>query len=142
MPRNIPSRATQILQHLLDIGFQKVGKWRHSAGKIVYDLDNEAESRNILYAFESDSEILYIGKTTKQLKARMKQYQNPGRSQVTNIRNNANLKQLLDSGASVSILALPDHGLFKCGVFHINLAAALEDDIVSQLKPKWNKAGT
>jgi hypothetical protein len=44
-------------------------------------------------------------------------------------------------GGSVSILVLPDHGLLKYGGFHLNLAAGLEDDIVSQLKPRWKKTG-
>lgn len=128
-------------QRLLDIGFRKVGEWKLSASGITCALDAEAESRNILYAFESEREILYIGKTIQPLKARMYGYQNPGPTQSTNIRNNANLKECLGAGGTVSILVLPDHGLLKYGGFHLNLAAALEDDIVSQLKPKWNKTG-
>lgn len=129
-------------QRLLDIGFRKVGEWKLSAGELSCALNAEAKSRNILYAFESEREILYIGKTTQALMARMYGYQNPGPTQSTNIRNNANLKEHLGAGGAVSILVLPDHGLLKYGGFHLNLAAALEDDIVSQLKPKWNKTGT
>ena len=111
-------------------------------GEIACALEAEAESRNILYAFESEREVLYIGKTRQPLKARMYGYQNPGPTQSTNIRNNANLKERVGAGGAVSILVLPDHGLLKYGGFHLNLAAGLEDDIVSQLKPKWNKTGT
>ncbi len=66
-----------MLQRLIDMGFRKVGEWKLSAGEIVCTLDAEAESRNILYAFESEHEVLYIGKTTQPLKVRMYGYQNP-----------------------------------------------------------------
>ena len=130
-----------MIQRLLDIGFRKAGEWKFSAGEIACALEAEAESRNILYAFESEREVLYIGKTIQPLKARMYGYQKPGPTQSTNIRNNANLKEWLGAGGSVSIFVLPDHGLLKYGGFHLNLAAGLEDAIVSQLKPKWNKTG-
>lgn len=134
--------VTVMLQRLLDIGFRKVGEWKLANGEVASTLNAEADSRNILYAFESEAEVLYVGKTTQPLKARMYGYQNPGPTQSTNIRNNKNLKERLALGGSVSILVLPDHGLLKYGGFHLNLAAGLEDSIVSELKPKWNKAGT
>lgn len=131
-----------MVQRLVDIGFRKVGEWKLSAGDVVCKLEAEADSRNILYAFESEREVLYVGKTTQPLKARMYGYQKPGPTQPTNKRNNENLKRHLGSGRKVSLFVLPDHGLLKYGGFHLNLAASLEDDIVSQLKPKWNKTGT
>ena len=130
-----------MLQRLLDIGFRKVGEWTLVENAIAVTLDAEANSRNILYAFVSESEVLYIGKTTQSLKARMYGYQNPGPTQSTNIRNNANLRDRLARGSSVVVFVLPDHGLLKYGGFHLNLAAGLEDSIVSQLKPQWNKTG-
>jgi hypothetical protein len=130
-----------MLQRLRDIGFRKVGEWEFSAGELMCSLVAEAESRNILYAFESKGEVLYIGKTTQPLKTRMYGYQNPSPTQSTNIKNNENIKEILSSGNDVSILALPDHGLLHYGGFHLNLAAGLEDNIVFQIKPKWNKTG-
>lgn len=44
-------------------------------------------------------------------------------------------------GSVVDLFALPDHGLLHFGTFHINLAAGLEDSIVSSLKPEWNAVG-
>ena len=131
-----------MLQRLLDMGFRKVGEWKLLFSEIRYELVAEEKSKNILYAFESDGTILYIGKTIQPLKTRMYGYQNPGPTQSTNNKNNANLKKILSAGQSVSILVLPDHGLLYYGGFHLNLAAGLEDNLVSQLKPKWNKTGT
>jgi hypothetical protein len=104
-------------------------------------LDAEANSRNILYAFVSAEEVLYIGKTIQTLKSRLYGYQNPGGTQLTNVRGNKRLLELLAADASVHIYVLPDHGLMHYGGFHLNLAAALEDSLISQLKPKWNMAG-
>jgi hypothetical protein len=131
-----------MLQRLLDVGFRKVGEWKLANGEVACTLNSEAGSRNILYAFESEAEVLYIGKTTQPLKTRMYGYQNPGPTQSTNKRNNESLKERLALGSPVSILVLPDHGLLKYGGFHLNLAAGLEDSIVSELRPQWNKTGT
>jgi len=59
-------------------------------------------------------------------------------TQSTNIRNNRLIKEQLDKSVAVDILALPDNGLMHYGQFHMNLAAALEDDIINVIKPEWN----
>ena len=69
-------------------------------------------------------------------------YQKPGATQTTNIKNNDLIKEFLLRGEAVDILALPDHGLLHYGTFHINLAAGLEDSLVSVLNPEWNRTGT
>jgi hypothetical protein len=33
---------------------------------------------------------------------------------------------------------LPDNGLLRFGGFHLNLAAALEDSLINDLRPRWN----
>ena len=68
----------------------------------------------------------------------MSGYKNPTQSQATNWSNNLRIKALLQSGAAVDIFALPDNGLLHYGQFHINLAAGLEDNIISLLNPEWN----
>ena len=69
-------------------------------------------------------------------------YQNPGPTQSTNIKGNKNIGDLLAGRKQVEIYALPDNGLLHFGVFHINLAAGLEDSIVKTLCPEWNRTGT
>jgi hypothetical protein len=95
-------------------------------------------SRNLLYAFVSDGEVKYIGKTVKALKTRVNQYQNPDPTQSTNIKNNDNIAKLLKAGEAVDVFALVDNGLMQYGGFHINLAAGLEDSLISTLTPPWN----
>ncbi len=131
-----------MLQRLLDMGFREVGKWDLTADGVTYTLKAEENSKNVLYAFVSEGEILYIGKTTQTLKGRMYGYQKPASTQSTNEKNNTKLKEILGAGNAVSILALPDHDLLYYGGFHLNLAAGLEDDLIKEVKPKWNGNNT
>lgn len=130
-----------MLSRLLDVGFREVGAWRINSTRPEYTLDAEQTSYNVLYAFVFGDEILYIGKTTIHLRDRMYQYQRPEPSQRTNIRVNASLAEMLSQGNTVKIFALPDSGEMEYRGFHLNLAAGIEDSLINQLKPKWNKTG-
>ncbi|MCB5187204.1 GIY-YIG nuclease family protein [Methylobacillus caricis] len=126
------------MNRLLEIGFQPAGHWFLAEGKLKFDLTRNATQTNILYAFVCDAEVMYVGKTIRTLAARMAGYKTPGKTQTTNINNNQRILELLEHGAVIEILALPDNGLLHYGKFHINLAAALEDDIIRKLDPLWN----
>ena len=129
------------MNRLVEIGFEPAGHWKliGSAEDLSLELFRHGSQRNILYAFVSDGEVKYVGKTVQPLRTRMNGYRYPGATQGTNIRNNARIKALLRDGAAVDILALPDNGLLHYGQFHVNLAAGLEDNIISVLKPEWNR---
>lgn len=129
------------MKKLVDMGFKRVGVWKLSGDKIMYDLESCSDLKNVLYAFIYDGKVLYIGKTTQPLKKRMYGYQNPGTTQSTNIKGNGFIREHVASGKEVEIYALLDNGLLQYGGFHVNLAAGLEDSIVSGLKPIWNKMG-
>jgi len=126
------------MNRLLEIGFECVGHWILNDGQPMFTLSNHMNTKNILYAFVSNGEIKYIGKTTLPLKRRMYGYQNPGPTQSTSIRNNKHIRLLLESEEAVDIFVLPDNGLLHYGGFHINLAAGLEDNLIAKLSPPWN----
>jgi hypothetical protein len=128
-------------QRLEHIGFRAVGHWLLEEGRPRCTLTECAASMNILYAFVVDGEVMYIGKTVRPLKQRLYGYQNPGPTQSTNIKGHALIRSTLELGSAVQILALPDNGLLHYGGFHVNLAAGLEDSLVSSLKPAWNRTG-
>ncbi len=130
------------MDSLLAIGFEPVGHWLLRDGRLAFELTRHATARNILYAFVVDGAVRYVGKTIQPLRTRMAGYRTPGSSQTTNIRNNERLFAEVNAGAAVDIFALPDNGLMHYGAFHINLAAALEDDIIRQLNPEWNGGAT
>lgn len=129
------------LNELVNIGFKQAGEWVIENEKLVPKLLAEKESENVLYCFVVNQQPMYIGKTTQPLKKRLYGYQNPGKTQFTNIRNNAHIIDELNRGNAVDIYVLPDNGLLHFGVFHLNLAAGLEDSITKTLKPKWNLQG-
>lgn len=126
------------MNRLLQIGFQVVGHWMLSEGEPKLQLDRMQDETNVLYAFVVDGEVKYVGKTTQPLRSRMYGYLKPGPTQSTNIKNRANIKSVLEQGRIVQILVLCDNGLHHYGDFHINLAAALEDDLIAKLNPDWN----
>ncbi|WP_454764377.1 GIY-YIG nuclease family protein [Cupriavidus campinensis] len=131
------------MKRLFEIGFASAGYWRLDGDVLRLELSNMIEHSNVLYAFISGDDVLYVGKTTKTLRRRMAAYLRPGStSQSTNIRNNAAIIELLRGGKPVEILALPDLGLHRIGEFRINYAAALEDSIIQTLMPPWNGART
>ena len=126
---------------LAAMGFKKYGDWYLKLGQLECELREDAAASNVLYAFTTGTDVLYIGKTSQSLKKRLYGYQNPGGSQSTNIRGNAELKKLLSAGQAIEIYAFPDNGLLRYGGFHVNLAAGLEDDLIAELKPRWNITG-
>lgn len=127
------------MNRLIEIGFIKVGYWRLSEDSIKYHLDEKhTDVKNNLYAFVCDGEVKYVGKTTRLLRKRMYHYSRPGPSQSTNIKNNANILDMLSKNIAVDIFVLPDNGLMHYGQFHLNLAAGLEDSIIKVINPEWN----
>ena len=126
------------MNRLLEIGFEPTGHWFLDNDKLKFDLIRHATQNNILYAFVCDGEVQYVGKTVRALAIRMSGYRTPGRNQTTNINNHRRIKELLVGDVAVEIFALPDSGLLHYGQFHLNLAAALEDDIIRILNPEWN----
>lgn len=59
------------------MGFKEYGIWKIENEKIKCELIADAAAQNVLYAFISDGDVLYIGKTVRSLKKRMYNYQNP-----------------------------------------------------------------
>ena len=130
-----------MLSKLTDIGFRKVGVWLLSDGEPELAIEAEGDSANILYCFVVDGVPRYIGKTVQPLRKRMYGYRKPAATQSTNIRNNGNIRSALKAGSVVELYVLPVNGLLHFGEFHLNLAAGLEDGIVSALSPEWNSVG-
>ena len=126
------------MNRLLEIGFEPAGHWLIVDGKLKCELARHSTQKNILYAFVCDAQVMYVGKTIQKLATRMSGYRTPADTQTTNIKNNRRILDLLANGAAIEILALPDSGLMHYGRFHMNLAAALEDDIIRKLDPPWN----
>lgn len=129
------------MKRLSDIGFEKVGKWTLVGDQLELELAGLAKAKRVLYAFLSQDEIKYIGKTSGALRRRLYGYKSPGPTQSTNIKNNVNIRKVLADGGSVDIWALADHGHLHYGEFQVSLAAGLEDDLIVKIQPQWNGTG-
>jgi hypothetical protein len=129
------------MERLLKIGFAKAGYWHNDERKPKCVLEVHRKAERVLYAFLADGVVMYIGKTIMTLERRMYGYQNPGPTQSTNIRINTKIYSALATGKAMDIFVLPDSGFLKYGDFAINLAAGLEDELISVISPEWNMSG-
>lgn len=127
------------LSRLIEIGFVHAGNWKQQFDKLAFNLETLANNANILYAFIIEGDVKYVGKSIRTLKERMQNYKTPGPSQTTNIKNNARIKEALENNKNVKIYAFTSNQNFQIGEFKIDTAAGLEDDIINQLQPEWNK---
>lgn len=130
------------MERLLRIGFERVGRWvLGGTYQTEYCLDRHREKSNLLYSFVIGEEVKYIGKTTKTLHQRMGFYRNPGMRQSTNIRVKRNIIDALNLGQEVDIFVFVDNGLLFLGEYHINVAAGIEDSLITAIQPPWNLRG-
>jgi hypothetical protein len=133
---------------LFTLGFEDVGQWMVGprTGVLTYSLDVSdlgmqrriLDVPNALYAFLLDDEVLYIGKTTRSIRRRFRTYCAPGSRQSTNIKNNANIAQLIAAGRVVRIAVFTPISQLRYGDFEIDLAAGLEDTLIASFGPRWN----
>lgn len=128
------------MDRLLQIGFREIGNWTAEEGQLRLHLQTLPPHRRALYAFAIDTKIFYVGKTSGSLAGRLQAYVSPHPTQRTNVRNRAGLLQLLGAGQIIKILGWIDPGLHRIGHFDLNMAAGLEDGIISVLAPPWNGA--
>jgi hypothetical protein len=93
---------------------------------------------NALYAFVQGDAVRYIGKTTRGVRKRFVTYRRPGKEQRTNLRCNAKIKEALKAGAEIRILVFAPISHLRYLHFEINLAAGLEDSLITAFNPPWN----
>jgi hypothetical protein len=134
-------------QNLIELHFQEIANWELVNGKIKYVVFENIQGgclniKNILYSFvqenpNGETQVMYIGKTTKGIIKRLNQYRS-GSGTATNSRVNSNINRLLNSELKVKVFILADIPALQWGGYNLNLAAALEDDLIIKFKPEWN----
>jgi hypothetical protein len=125
------------------LNYEKIKKhWFIENNELLqYDLISFNSEKNILYCFECNDTVKYIGKTVKTVSQRMYGYKKPSESQRTNLRVNKEIKKFLKNEKEIDIYILIDNGLLNFGDFRINIAAGLEDTLIAEYKPEWNYNG-
>ena len=126
------------LNSLLEIGFREIGSWHIAESGLVLNLNEMSDAVPALYAFVVAGEVRYVGKTARTLQQRLYGYLKPGDSQRTSIKVRGHILDALLLSSAVEIFGFSDLRVQRVGRFVVNSAAALEDDIIAQLKPAWN----
>ena len=99
------------MNRLLEIGFELAGHWRLVDDALSLQLARHALQRNILYAFVSDGEVKYVGKTTQPLRTRLNgQRHKPGHE------DRSPRDESPDPVASIPLVLQPTY--FKTGFFN------------------------
>jgi hypothetical protein len=130
------------MERLTRIGFRKAGEWVLSNGVATFREDDEVLCRAVngsAYAFISDEEVFYIGKTTMSIKRRMYGYFKPGPTQATNIRVNPQIHDILRSQRTLEVLGFHLLDEITYPGFILSVPAGLEDSMIQTLNPPWNK---
>lgn len=139
------------IEDLLKIGFKKAGYWQlNPENRIKYVVDNELLIlEHLLYAFESDGIVKYIGITEKTLRCRLINYKNAKEESSTagstNKKINKGIKELLLKKTVVNIYILKNTAPCDFYGYEISLATGIEKSLISAFDINdnlWNSRGT
>ena len=128
------------LERLKELGFKSAGKFSFEKEFLQCEIWFPEEEQ-ILYAIIIDDNIMYIGKSSGTLCRRVYGYCAPGPTQRTNLRINPLIINHIENGKEVQLYGFIDSEKLTRTGFEVNMAAALEDSIISQLQPEWNIVG-
>jgi hypothetical protein len=127
------------VDHLIAGGFRSAGCWKlDGAGALHHEM--ELPRNGGVYAFAIDGIVQYVGLASKSISQRLNFYRKPGASQVTNVRLNEIISQVLQSGSTVEVLTAcpPDQ---HWNGFRIKGAEGLEAGIIESFDVPWNIRG-
>ena len=127
------------MDRLLEIGFEIAGEWLLDGDDPHIELHRYGSAANVLYAFASNDELLYIGRSGRSLQLRMDGYQQGGPARSMRERNRERIVAMLMVDQPVDLYAMPDPGNLHYGSFKVNLAAGLQHSLIEALAPSWNQ---
>jgi hypothetical protein len=136
------------IEKLIEIGFLEVGTWMKSKkneGRIEFQINQNMDNQDLLYAFESDNIVYYIGKTDKSLKERMNNYKS-GKLETAGSTNkyvHDKILDLLGKNRKVNIYILIDNINMDYKGIKISLASGIELNLIRSFDTEklWNSRG-
>ena len=128
------------LERLQEIGFELAGEWLLENDGPCIEVRRYAAAANVLYAFASDGELLFVGRSGRSLGLRMQGYELGGPPRSVRARNRERIIAMLMLDQQVALYAMSDPGSMLYGSFRVNLAAGLQHSLIDALDPPWNKA--
>lgn len=127
------------VERLIIGGFERAGSWiLDPTGRLV--LDGTVPSGPGVYAFVVASYAQYVGLASINLARRLYGYGRPGSGQLTNMRLNGLLTELLKSGESIDIYTASPPDLDWNG-WTVSGAEGLEAAMIREHRPVFNKKG-
>jgi hypothetical protein len=130
---------------LAQYGFVGAGQWalnENVKSGIGFALELYRAER-VIYAFVVQNEVKYVGACREQdFNTRMKDYQYQGAQEKgggTNKHVATRIKECLQAGQIVDIVALKPDDNLKFGDLDIDLVAGLEKPFISLCNPDWNR---
>jgi hypothetical protein len=137
------------IEELIKIGFVLVGEWTYSLTPnkgLDFILIKHQKESDLLYSFECESEVYYIGKTEKSLKERMTNYK-AGKNATAGSTNKLiykNLLNLLNLGKKINIYVLLDDANISYHGIKISLSSGLESNLIKIFSKNqlWNLRST
>jgi hypothetical protein len=130
------------IERLLEIGFERAGYWELIDDEPHIEVERYASAANVLYAFVTDRELLYIGRSGRSLQLRMSGYENGGPPRSMRERNRERIIAMLVIDHPIDLYVMPDPGNLHYGSFRVNLAAGLQYSLIEALSPPWNKGAS
>jgi hypothetical protein len=137
------------ISFLTRLGFKHVGNWTKSEkvhGSIEFNISQDLEHKGLLYAFESQGIVYYIGKTDNSLKERMTNYKS-GKSKSAGSTNKFIHSKILDFLSNnivvrIHILKNPENLDYK-GI-KISLTSGIELNLIQSFitDDLWNSRGS
>jgi len=137
------------IEDLLTIGFENVGEWKlNHNNRIYFDIEPEyLDLEHLLYAFECDSIVKYIGITENTLKNRMDLYKSGHNESAGQTNKNVykKIKNLLELKKIVRIYILKKEANCDFFGYKISLATGIEKSLIKAFDINnnlWNSRGT
>lgn len=124
---------------LSEAGFEAAGQWVRDEDGIR--VEGHLHTGPAVYAFAVGSRVVYIGKTSRSFRQRMGQYRKPGPTQSTNQRIRPLIREELNAGNDVEVLAA-NPGETDWRGLPVDLVTGLEAALVRHFRPPWNQQGT
>lgn len=122
------------MKKIVDLGFKKIGVWKKDEKGIFWNLKNFKEMRDVVFAFVSNQEIVYIGVTEIELKTFLQEFIEPLDIDLEKITiKNLLLEELVNN--EVDIFVLKNRKFFglmkKFTLVQIN-------ELIERVNPLWN----
>lgn len=131
------------VRKLLDGGFKHIGVWHACQnGLIEFHGIKPIPSNPGVYAYAVGDEVVYVGSAQSGLNKRFQHYKSSKKLRTASCIREAILERL-SHGTRVDVYVIvPKESLTLNGVLPVDPVAGLEEGLIRDIKPTWNRRGS